>query len=269
MNHYPKHVGDYLKDTVGLSMLEDGAYNRLLDQVYVSESALPLDKDELYRLARATSPAERKAVDYVVKKFFEQRETGFHQKRADDEISAYQERAQVARDNGRLGGRKRNRTAKQNETQSEPTGLFLGNPEGTQRETSRKPVTNTESKDSGGEPPISDEIWAKGPVFLESKGVLPKNARSFIGKMRKQHGDEAVAAALHNAILANVIEPIPYLVKSLDDSPRASSKQWLFDENAAMAEGRKYGLEPGRGEGWPEFRGRISTAKANDARGVA
>ncbi|MGT2495032.1 DUF1376 domain-containing protein [Cupriavidus basilensis] len=71
MNYYERHIGDYIRDTVGLSMLEDGAYGRLLDQLYQTEKPLPLDRKEVYRMARATSATERKAVDYVVGKFFE------------------------------------------------------------------------------------------------------------------------------------------------------------------------------------------------------
>ncbi|MCW0014574.1 YdaU family protein, partial [Burkholderia pseudomallei] len=34
MNFWNRHIGDLIRDTVSLSMLEDGAYNRLLDQYY-------------------------------------------------------------------------------------------------------------------------------------------------------------------------------------------------------------------------------------------
>lgn len=92
MNYYEKHVGDYLKDTVSLSMLEDGAYNRLLDQYYQTEHPLPAAKPEIYRMARATSAAERKAVDYVVGRFFELTPDGYRQKRCDALIEAFWEK---------------------------------------------------------------------------------------------------------------------------------------------------------------------------------
>ena len=61
MNHYPRHVGDYLRDTVDLTMLEDGAYTRLLDQYYARDEPLPADKAKVYRMARAFSRPERAA----------------------------------------------------------------------------------------------------------------------------------------------------------------------------------------------------------------
>ena len=42
MHEFYKHVGDYIRDTVALDMVEDGAYNRLLDQYYLRELPLPL-----------------------------------------------------------------------------------------------------------------------------------------------------------------------------------------------------------------------------------
>lgn len=97
MNYYEKHIGDYIRDTVSLTMLEDGAYNRLIDQMYQSERALPLDKKMIYRLARATSPAERKAVDFVLDTFFKATDDGYEQKRIRSEIERYQEKQRKAK----------------------------------------------------------------------------------------------------------------------------------------------------------------------------
>lgn len=96
MNFWNRHIGDIIRDTVSLTMLEDGAYNRLLDQYYQTERPLPLDRKMIYRLARATSAAERKACDFVMESFFQQAEDGYHQKRCDIEIATYQEKQRKA-----------------------------------------------------------------------------------------------------------------------------------------------------------------------------
>ncbi|WP_260430234.1 YdaU family protein [Burkholderia stagnalis] len=96
MNFWSRHIGDLIRDTVSLSMLEDGAYNRLLDQYYQTERPLPLDKKLVYRLARATSAAERRAVDFVLETFFDAHDDGYHQKRCDVEIAAYQQKQRKA-----------------------------------------------------------------------------------------------------------------------------------------------------------------------------
>lgn len=93
MNHYPHHLGDYAKDTLGLSMLEHGAYRLLLDAYYAAEEA-PAD-DEVYAIARAGTPVERKAVEKVLKKF-EHRDGRYYHKRVEEELAAYRERSRMA-----------------------------------------------------------------------------------------------------------------------------------------------------------------------------
>lgn len=97
MNYYERHIGDYIRDTVSLTMLEDGAYNRLLDQYYQTERPLSLDRKMVYRLARATSAAERKAVDFVLETFFQRTDEGYTQKRVQAEIDRFSEKQRKAK----------------------------------------------------------------------------------------------------------------------------------------------------------------------------
>ena len=76
MNHYPRHLGDVLSATIGLTLMERGAYTALLDQYYAREAPLPTDRREVYRLAAAISAPERKAVDYVLSRYFTQEPDG-------------------------------------------------------------------------------------------------------------------------------------------------------------------------------------------------
>lgn len=112
MNYYERHIGDFIKDTLGLTMLEDGAYNRLLDQIYQTERPLPCDKKEVYRLARANSAPERKAVDYVLNKFFELADDGYMQKRAQAALEEYWDR-EPAEQNKRENTNERQRRSRE------------------------------------------------------------------------------------------------------------------------------------------------------------
>lgn len=93
MNYYEIHIGDYIKATAHLSMLEDAAYRRLMDAYYTREAPLPLDRKAVHKLARAQSKDERAAVDYVLDEFFTQADDGWHQSRCDEEIMKYHEKA--------------------------------------------------------------------------------------------------------------------------------------------------------------------------------
>lgn len=87
MNYYEHHLGDWAAATGHLTWDEDMAYTRLLRAYYHAERAIP--QGQQYRLAKASTPAQRKAVDAVLAEFFELRDDGFHQKRADAEIERY------------------------------------------------------------------------------------------------------------------------------------------------------------------------------------
>lgn len=78
-------------------MIEDAAYRRLLDAYYIRERALPADVRECCKLARAQSKQERDAVAYVLREFFDLREDGHHQQRADSEIARFQDKQSKAK----------------------------------------------------------------------------------------------------------------------------------------------------------------------------
>lgn len=118
MNYYEHHIGDYLKDTAHLSMIEDAAYRRLIDVYYTRESPLPSDRKAVQKLARAQSKDERAAVDYVLDEFFELREGGWHQSRCDEEIAKYQEKAPRAQE------KRENAKARQDKARARRRAMF-------------------------------------------------------------------------------------------------------------------------------------------------
>jgi uncharacterized protein YdaU (DUF1376 family) len=91
MHWYPRFMDDYDRDTQHLSLMENGAYNRLLDYYYAKRKALPLDDLALYRICRAFTPEEQGAVRNVLTQFFNEQSDGWHQKRADQEIAKAKE----------------------------------------------------------------------------------------------------------------------------------------------------------------------------------
>lgn len=103
MNFYKRFIGDIQAKTGGLSLAEFGAYDRLLDHYYSTEKPVPAD--EVYRICRAMSAAERAAVDKVLDKFFVLEDGGYSQSKADEVIAKAQPLIEAARANGKLGGR--------------------------------------------------------------------------------------------------------------------------------------------------------------------
>ena len=100
MNYYEHHLGDFKKDAAHLTMIQEGAYRRLLDAYYIRESPLPGDPDEfIYQLAGAHSKAERAAVDFVVGQFFKFDPSirAHRHKRCDQEIARFKAKSESAK----------------------------------------------------------------------------------------------------------------------------------------------------------------------------
>lgn len=95
MNYYERHIGDYLKDTAHLSLLEHGIYTRLMDVYYTREAAIPAD--QVARLIGARSKEEREALDAVLQEFFTQGADGWMQERCEREIERYQDKQAKAK----------------------------------------------------------------------------------------------------------------------------------------------------------------------------
>lgn len=97
MNYYEHHLGDYAEATAHLSFVEDAAYSKLLRKIYSTERALPAEKKSVYRLIAARTKDERTAVDAVLDEFFELRDDGWHNARADREIARFQDKQRKAK----------------------------------------------------------------------------------------------------------------------------------------------------------------------------
>lgn len=95
MNYYEHHLGDWAAATGHLTWDEDMAYTRLLRAYYHHERAIP--EGQQYRLAKASTPAQRKAVDQVLAEFFTLIDGHHHQKRADAEIARCQDKQRKAK----------------------------------------------------------------------------------------------------------------------------------------------------------------------------
>lgn len=137
MNYFELYPGDYLRDTTRLTLVEHGAYLRLLMAYYGEETPLPADPGDLFVIVSAISASDKAAVRKVADRFFPVGEDGLrHNGRADEEIVKAQRRIETARQNGAKGGRKQNPTGNPSGNPAgNPMGSPRGNPVGTQRGT--------------------------------------------------------------------------------------------------------------------------------------
>jgi len=90
VNFYKHHLGDYDAATAHLNWTEDAAYTKLLRVYYRRELPIPVEIESACRLVRAKSKEQKTAVKTVLGEFFQLLDDGWHNKRADEEIKAYQ-----------------------------------------------------------------------------------------------------------------------------------------------------------------------------------
>lgn len=180
MNFYKRYLGDYARDTAHLSLMEHGAYQVLLDTYYATDGKLPTDSEELYRIARAMNPAERKAVDRVVGQFFVVNGDGTrHNKRADEELNAYLTQAET---NRRIAV-EREAKRKEHEPSHEPCSDRATNEQPKPEARSQKRVPRTRGAPKTRMPEgfaISDRVrtWAAGKGFTD----LERHFEAFVSK---------------------------------------------------------------------------------------
>lgn len=84
---YAHDIASYERKTAHLSMIEHGAYRLLMDHYYKLATPLPANRMQVYRICRAFADDEQHAVDAVLAEFFEERPTGWHNPRADEELA--------------------------------------------------------------------------------------------------------------------------------------------------------------------------------------
>lgn len=70
---------------------------------------------------------------------------------------------------------------------------------------------------TGGKPPLTPDeiIFGYGVPLLTSAGSTDKAARSFLGGLRKAHGDPALVNALRDCIRAKPLQPLEWLAAAL------------------------------------------------------
>lgn len=108
MDYYKRYMGDYGRDTGHLSMEQHGAYILLLDHYYSRGKPLMASVPALCRLCRATTKSEQAAVQSVVDEFFPVASDGLrHNKRADEELTKWDELSSQASEAGKRGAQKR------------------------------------------------------------------------------------------------------------------------------------------------------------------
>lgn len=118
---------DYIANTGHLSLQEHGAYLLLMAHYYMTGNPIPANAEQVHRICRCTTDAERAAADSVLAQFFIEQDGEHHHERIDDELKKSNEisekRANAARMKKQLSSKSSanaGANAEQKHTQPQP-----------------------------------------------------------------------------------------------------------------------------------------------------
>lgn len=178
MNYYEHHLGDYAQATAHLSFVEDAAYSRLIRKYYAQEKPLPVDLAATQRLVGARTKEEKDAVETVLAEFFELRDTGWHNKRCDEEVERYLDkqlkakRSANARWNRELQHSDGNANAMRTQCEGNADGMLTRHQ--TPDTNHQTPSSSTKKRKTGPvQKPVdvSDEVWGSFLIVRKTKSA--------------------------------------------------------------------------------------------------
>lgn len=110
MNYYPFHIGDYASHTRGLSLLEDLAYRRLMDEYYLSEQPLNGRSTDVARLIGMAEHGD--VVSYVLGRYFENHGDTWTHERIEKELETFKRKQESASAAGKASAESRRNKGK-------------------------------------------------------------------------------------------------------------------------------------------------------------
>ena len=144
----------------------------------------------------------------------------------------------------RRAANRRAKTSDSPETHPKVTRDSPGSPDGSRSEfdTKHQAPDNSEANASGGKPPLITDpeeiIFGYGVSLLTNAGTAEKQARSFLGGLRKHHGDDALIASLRECAKARPLQPLEWLAAALP--PKGGKGQSAKPSTHSGFEGRDY-----------------------------
>ena len=204
MNHFPFHIGDYIKSTVHLNNEEDLTYLRLIFHYYDTEKPIPKNTEAVAKRLRL----KHRIVLGILAEFFSDSEDGWRSKRCDEELAKYHALLQNASNAGKASAQRRanarstpvQRPLRSRSTNQEP------------RTSNQEPEPRTVNQEPGkpaavaASDPVKREIWETG------KALLGKDSASLLGKLCKEYGQILVLQAVKDCVSLTPAEPKAWLV---------------------------------------------------------
>jgi uncharacterized protein YdaU (DUF1376 family) len=171
MHYYQFNIKDYKAHTDHLSLMEDLAFRRMLDWIYLHEKPLPINPSDIAK--RVLMPTHTESIEFVLSEFFELVEDGYINRTATDNIDSFKAKSEKASKSAKVRWDKKP-DADEMRTHSE------GNANHKPLTTNHKPQTTNQElslKDKDLSPKVDlnglfEKVWKQYPSKQNKKKAL-------------------------------------------------------------------------------------------------
>lgn len=214
--YFPLYPTDFDADTGHLTLAEDGAYNRLLRLSWkCPEAKMPDDLDWICRRARAVTAEDRAVIEAILAEFFTRKggkifSAKLHKiwKQTNE---AHQKRVEAGKNGGRAKALKNKEI-----TPSNASELPEQSPSNQNQNQNHIDTVANATDAEGVEPQdLSKDLFDRGVAFLTRHGIKETQARSVIGKWRRDHSDPDILSAFMACAKSGAVDPIPWITARL------------------------------------------------------
>lgn len=165
MHYYQFNIGDYSSHTKGLSLIEDLAYRRLIDEYYLAEHAFNGCSSDVARLIGLRDNLQE--VEYVLNRYFTKDGDYWHHGRIDSDIADYHQKQEKRSNAGKKSAEARQKSTDVEQVLSEcSTSVELTN--------NHKPITINQEpikKNTSGKPLVTFSSWINSLKDLNESAI--------------------------------------------------------------------------------------------------
>jgi uncharacterized protein YdaU (DUF1376 family) len=213
--------------TSNLTLDQEAAYLRIVNAIHKHKSPVPNNDRVLAGMFRVSTRKARALVNSLIDagKISIEGEYITNERAVSDLVHRGFVSVSMA-ENGAKGGRKRAELAAkllENIDQRQATASYRE--EKRREEYSVANATDGQAVDDD----FAKQVFDRGVSYLGRHGVGERQARSFIGKLRKDHTDTDIFAAFSECSKSGAVDPIPWITRRLTPEPTFKASDLQLD----------------------------------------
>jgi len=172
MHYYQFNIGDYSSHTKGLSLIEDLAYRRMIDEYYLSEQAFNGCSTDVARLIGLRDNLQE--VEYVLNRYFTKDGDSWHHRRIDSDIADYHQKQEKRSNAGKKSAEARQKSTDVEQVLNECSSSVELTNNHKPITNNHKPITNNQETIINNYPSDSVPLQKIAELFNDSFPELPK-----------------------------------------------------------------------------------------------